>query len=251
MRAEAADMVSLAPHVIVTTSGVATQLMQAATQSIPIVFAAAGDAVANGLVKNIARPEGNVTGFSVSEPSVAGKWLGLLKEAAPHVDRAAVLINPELVATGPSYLSAIEAAAPSLSIRTITTPYRDAVDVVRAIDAFAAAPNGGLLSLPPAPTAPILAAILRLAQEHRLPAVFSAGRVLAAAGALIAYGADQADLYRRSAAVVDRLLRGAKVSELPVQFPTKYDLVINLKTAKAIGLTIPDALRLRADEVIE
>jgi putative tryptophan/tyrosine transport system substrate-binding protein len=250
MRAAAADMVGLAPHVIVTNSGVATQVMKAATQSIPIVFSQAGDAVANGLVKNIARPESNVTGFSVSEPTIFGKMLALLKEGAPHVNRVAVLFNPELLATGPSYLAAIDAAAPGLSVQTVTMPYRDAVDVVRAIDAFAAAPNGGLLSLPPPPTVAILTAILRLAEEHRLPAVFTSG-VLAAAGGLIAYGASQADLHRRAATSVDRLLRGAKVSELPVQFPTKYDLVINLRTARTIGLTIPDTLLARADEVIK
>jgi ABC-type uncharacterized transport system substrate-binding protein len=249
-RAHAADLVSLGPDVIATSSGATTRMLQLATQSIPIVFAAAGDPVANGLVQNIARPEGNTTGFAVNEPSVAGKWLGLLKEAAPQASRVAVILNPALAVTGPSSIASIEAAALALSVQAIATPVRDAVDIVHAIDAFSAAPNGGLIVLPPPPVPAHLEAIHRLAVTHRLPSVYG-GRDSVSAGGLISYGADTADLSRRAATYVDRLLRGAKVIDLPVQFPTKYELVINLRTAKAIGLTIPEAFLLRADEVIE
>jgi putative tryptophan/tyrosine transport system substrate-binding protein len=248
IRAGAAELVSLAPDVIVTTTSSTTLAAQEQTRTIPIVFASGGDPVAAGLLRNIARPESNTTGFSLTEPSIGGKWLELLREGAPSASRIAVIFNPELVVGG--YFASIEAAAPALSLQAIKMPVRDAVDVARAIDAFAATPNGGLLVLPPPPNAAIFDAILRLATEHRLPAIYGSRR-LANAGALIAYGADDVDLNRRAASYVDRLLRGAKVSDLPVQFPTKYDLVINLKTAKAIGLTIPEVFLLRADEVIE
>jgi len=248
--AYAAELVGLAPDVIVTGSGAATKAMQRQTQTIPIVFAAGGDAVADGLVRNIGRPEGNITGFSNREPSVAGKWLELLKEAAPHLTRVALIFNPELVPTGPFYISSIRAAATALGIHAIETPVHNVVDIVHAIDAFAAEPNGGLLVLPPSPTATILDTILRLAARHRLPSIYS-GLAAAAAGGLLAYASDTADQNRRAASYVDRILRGAKVSELPVEFPTKFDLVINMKTAQAIGLTIPEALLLRADKLIE
>jgi putative ABC transport system substrate-binding protein len=226
--------------------------MQKLTQTIPIIFAGGGDPTANGLVKNIARPESNVTGFPATEPSIAGKQLGLLKEAAPRVGRVAVIFNPDTgVAVFPGLIAAIEAAAPALSVEILRTPVRNAVDIVRAIDAFAAMPNGGLLILPPPPTAADLGVMVQLEAQYRLPAVYTGDRSMAGAGALISYGSDRVDVYRRAADYVDRILRGAKISELPVQFPTKYDLVINLKTAKAIGLAIPESLLLRADEVIE
>ena len=253
IRTSAAELVSLAPELIVVSAGNAvTRALQQQTKTITIVFAEGGDPVVSGMVQNIARPEGNTTGFSNTEPSFAGKWLELLKEAAPHVTRVALLFNAELSTTalGPAYISLIEAAAPALALQTIVLPIRDAVDIVRAIDAFAAEPNGGLLVLPPPPTGANREAIIRLAAQHRLPAIFN-NRDVAAAGGLIAYGNDVVDQHRRAAAYVDRLLRGAKVSELPVQFPTKFELVINLKTAKAIGLAIPEAFLLRADEVIE
>jgi putative tryptophan/tyrosine transport system substrate-binding protein len=250
IRAHAAELIGLAPDVIVTGSGAATSVVHQQTHTIPIVFAAGGDAVADGLVRNIARPESNITGFSNREPSVAGKWLELLKEAAPHLTRVAVIFNPELVPTGPFYISSIEVAATALGVQAIETPVRNVVDIVHAIDAFAAEPNGGLLVLPPSPTAAIHNTILQLTAQHRLPSIYSSLDA-AAAGGLLAYASDTADQNRRAASYVDRLLRGAKVSELPVQFPTKFQLIVNLKTAKAIGLTIPEAFLLRADEVIE
>src|SRR5262245_52965380 len=250
MRAAAEELASLAADVIVASSGAATRAAQRATQTIPIVFTGAGDPVANGLVRNIARPEGNTTGFSGSEPSVAGKRLELVKEAAPRVSRVAVIFNPDINLTVPSYIAAIEAAAPALFVRPVAMPVRDAVDIVRAIDAFAGVPDGGLIVLPPPPAPAFLDAILRLALQHRLPAIYTS-RFMATAGGLLAYAADNADRSRQAAAYVDRLLRGARVSELPVQFPTSYNLIVNLQTARAIGLDIPATLTALADELIQ
>jgi putative ABC transport system substrate-binding protein len=250
MRAYAAELVSLAPDVIVTASGVATRAFQQKTQTIPIVFTAAGDAVAGGLVRNIARPEGNTTGFSSLEPSLVGKSLELLKEAVPRLARVAVVFHVELSGIGSGYFSWIEAAAPALGVQVLKTPVHNAVDIVRAIDAFGSEPNGGLLVLPPPPIAAVRDTILQLTAEHRLPAIYPSHED-AAAGGLLAYTPDRVDQSRRAANYVDRLLRGAKVSELPVQFPTKFELIVNLKTAKAIGLAIPEAFLLHADELIE
>ena len=251
IRAYAAELVSLAPEVIVVSSWRCGDDRGAtADEDHSDRLHGGGDPVVNGLVQNIARPEGNTTGFSNYEPSIAGKWLELLKEAAPRLTRVALIFNPELSSTavGPAYISLIEAAAPAFAVQTIKLPVRDAIDIVRAIDAFAAEPNGGLLVLPPPPTGANRETIIRLAAQHRLPAIFN-NRDVAAAGGLMSYGNDVVDQHRRAASYVDRLLRGAKVSELPVQFPTKFELVVNLKTAKAIGLTIPEAFLLRADEV--
>jgi putative ABC transport system substrate-binding protein len=251
IRAYAAELVSLAPEVIVTTPTPATIAVQQQTKTIPIVFTAGGDPVLNGVVRSIARPEGNTTGFSTLEASIAGKWLELLKEAEPRLSRVALLFNPNfLLNVGEAYISVIEAAASALALQTIKLPVRDAIEIVRGVDGFAAEPNGGLLVLPPVPSGTNRDTIIRLAVQHRLPAIYN-NRDLASAGGLMSYGPDGADQYRRTATYVDRLLRGAKVSDLPVQFPTKFELVINLKTAKAIGLTIPEAFLLRADEVIE
>jgi putative tryptophan/tyrosine transport system substrate-binding protein len=248
----AAELMGLSPDALVTLGAPATQALRKLTQTVPIIFVGGSDPTASGLVKNIARPEGNATGFPTAEPSIAGKWLGLLKEAAARVVRTAVIFHPDVLLIGPSYIASIEAAAPALSVEIVRAPVRNAVEIVRAIDAFAATPNGGLLVLPPPPSAANLEAILQLEAQYQLPAIYGGGRrTIAAAGALIAYGADTLDNYRRAAGYVDRVLRGAKIAELPVQFPTKYDLVINLKTAKAIGLTIPESLLLRADELIE
>jgi putative ABC transport system substrate-binding protein len=247
MRAYAAEMVSLAPEVIVTTSAPATRAAQEQTQTIPIVFTAGNDPVTNGLLQNTARPEGNTTGFTSTVDSLIGKWLELLKEVAPHITRVALVFNPKTVNVG--YLRSIEAAAPLPSVQTLKTPVRDPLEMVRAIDAFAAEPNGGLLVVPVLPE-DSFQMLNRLAAQHRLPAIHSNRRYVAAGG-LMSYGANFPDNYRRAATYVDRLLRGAKVSELPVQFPTKLELVINLKTAKAIGLAIPEAFLLRANEIIE
>ncbi len=248
--AHAAELVSLAPEVIVTSGGAATRAVQPQTHAIPIVFTAAGDPVSDGLVRNIARPEGNITGFSSREPSIAAKFLELLKEAAPRLTRVAVIFNPELTSVASRYIASIEAAALAFRAQVIKTPVRNAIDIVRAIDAFATKPNGGLLVLPPSPITAIRDMILELAAQYRLPAIYP-NLADVTAGGLLAYATDRVDQFRRAATYVDRLLRGAKVDDLPVQFPTKYELVINLKTAKAIGLDIPSFLLQRADEIIE
>lgn len=247
MRVAAAELVSLAPDVIVAGGASPTRALQQATRSIPIVFTGGGDAAVIGLVKNIARPEGNTTGFSNSEPMTAGKRLELLKAAAPHVMRVAIAFNPELGPTAPHYIASIEAAALKHSMQTVKVPFRNAVELVRSMDAFAAKPNGSLILLPPSP---LRATVLQLAAQHRLPAMYSS-RVISFDGGLLSYSADFVEQHRRAAVYVDRILRGAKVADLPVQLPTKYHLVVNVKTAKAIGLTIPEAFLLQADELIE
>jgi len=247
MRANAAELVSLATDVIVASGVQAAQAAQEQTKTIPIVFTAGNDPVSNGLLQNTARPEGNTTGFTSTVDSLIGKWLELLKEVAPHITRVALVFNPQTVNVG--YFRPIEAAASRLGVQALKTPVRDPLETVRAIDAFAAEPNGGLLVVPVLPE-DSFQMLLRLAVQHRLPAIHGNRRQVAAGG-LMSYATDFPDIYRRAATYVDRLLRGAKVSELPVQFPTKFELVINLKSAKAIGLTLPPTLVDRADEVIE
>jgi ABC-type uncharacterized transport system substrate-binding protein len=252
MRAAAAELVGLAPDVIVTSSTAVTQAMQQLTQSIPIVFAGAGgDPVAQGTVTSIARPQGNTTGFTNSYYSISGKWVELLKEAAPRVTKiAAINRGGGSFVRGDGYWPAMEAAATTLGVELIKAPARDALELVRAIDAFAGAQNLGLLWVTAAPLPFNRELLIRLAAQHRLPAIYP-DRLWVADGGLISYGSNNPDLYRGAAGYVDRLLRGAKTSELPVQFPTKFELVVNVKTAKAIGLTIPETFLVRADEVIE
>jgi putative ABC transport system substrate-binding protein len=248
MRASAKELADLQPDVIVVQSIPVTRAVQQQTRTIPIVFVAVGDPVANGLVGSLSRPDSNTTGVTNLFPSVAGKWLELLKEASPHIARAALLFNPEIVDR--NYLPAIEAAATQYAVTTVRIPIRDASEIERAIESFAAEPNGSLIVVPPL-VGPDQEWVSRLALRHRLPAIY-ANRVYAVEGGLMSYGPDLADLFRRGgASYVDRILRGAKPGDLPVQFPTKFELVVNLKTAKAIGLTIPEIFLLRADEVIE
>jgi putative tryptophan/tyrosine transport system substrate-binding protein len=252
-RAYAAELVKLAPDVIVTDSVAGTRAIQQQTRTIPVVITGAGDVVANGIVKNLARPEGNTTGVTAFFYSFGGKWLELLKEAVPRIETVALIYNAQLVPNDRGYgyyFPSIEEAAHVLAVKTIQMPYRNAVDIVRAIDAFSAEPNGGLIVLPPPPTAADRVTILHLATQHRLPAIYFS-RPFAAEGGLMAYGSNTAERYRRASSFVDRILRGTKVNELPVEFPTNFELVINLKTAKEMGLEIPPALLLRADEVIE
>ena len=249
MREIARELVGVAPDVIVVSSSAGTRALQEQTRTIPIVFTHVGDPVASGVVKGIARPDGNVTGVTNLFPSIAGKWVELLKEAVPHIARVALIFNPELPASE-HYLAEIEAAAAALAVKPIRTPAHNAAEIEHAINLFAASQNGGLIMVPPVLAGADRELILRLAKHHRLPVV-SSDRFYAAAGDLISYGPDSVDLFRSAASYVDRILRGAKPGELPVQFPTKFELVINLKTAKAIGLDIPLTLRARADEVIE
>ncbi len=253
IRALAAELVSLAPDLIVTGFGSlpATRAVQQQTQTIPIVFTGVGDPVTNGLVKSIARPEGNITGVTNLFNSMGGQWLELLKEAAPRIERVALINNGQL-SSNDNYggFDSIEEAARKLKVNAVRMPYRDGIDIVRGIDAFAADPNGALIVVPPVPTVANSEMIVRLAVQHRLPSIWPVID-LVVKGGLISYGSDPADLWRRAPFYVDRILRGAKVSELPVELPTKFQLVVNLKTAKAIGLTIPESFLLRADEVIE
>jgi putative ABC transport system substrate-binding protein len=218
--AYAAELVSLAPDVIVTSTAAVTRAVQQKTHNIPIVITGVGDPVVNGIVKSIARPEGNTTGVTNLYASIGGKWLELLKEAVPQVDRVALLYNAQVTTDTGGYFPSIEEAARVLAVKAIKMQYRNAVDIVRAIDAFAAEPNGGLIVVPPSPTAANRETILQLAAQHRLPAIYQ-DRSLAAEGGLIAYGSSSADRHRRASYFVDRILRGAKVSELPVEYPAR------------------------------
>jgi putative tryptophan/tyrosine transport system substrate-binding protein len=219
-----------------------------ATRAIPIVFAGVSDPVAAGYVESLAQPGGNVTGFAVYEYSITGKWLELLKEIAPAVKRVAVL-RESGIAAGPGQFGAIQALAPSLGVELRPIDVRDAGDIERNIVAFAQTSDGGMIVGSPRSTM-YRGLILALAAKHRLPAVYNS-RSFAAAGGLVSYGPDFLDLHRRAATYVDRILKGEKPAEMPVQAPTKYELVVNLKTAKALGLQVPQSLLARADEVIE
>jgi putative tryptophan/tyrosine transport system substrate-binding protein len=245
-RAYAAELVSLGPDVIFTSFRIATIAVQQQTQTIPIIFAGVGDPSA-GVVRNLARPEGNTTGFTNLNASTGGKWPELLKEVAPSVARAGLVFNAG--APTSAYIPYIEAAARSLAVQTITIPIRDEAGIEPAFRAFALEPKGGLIVLPNASSL-VSRELIRLAAQYRLPAVYADKRIVAEGG-LMSYGPDINDISRQAASYVDRILRGAKPGDLPVQFPTKFELVINLKTAKALGLTIPETLLATADEVIQ
>jgi len=242
------ELVRLAPDVIAVAFGPAAQALARRTSAIPIVFSSVGDPVAIGLLRNIARPEGNVTGIASQYQSLGGKWLELLKEAAPGLARVALVFAPDMVNN--QYFGVIDAAAATLGIRTVLTPYRNPAELEHAIAAFAAEPNGALVLVPPPPTPMNRELINRLALIHRLPTIYS-NRYNVADGGLMSYGTNNIEAQRRVVSYVDRILRGVKIDELPVQFPTKFDLVINLRTAKAIGLAIPGTFLALADEVIE
>ena len=220
-----------------------------ATRTVPIVFAATADPIGAGLVANMARPGGNTTGFMNYEDSISGKWLELLKQIAPGVTRAAVLGDPTL-SSGRGQLGAIQTVAPSFGVEVIPVDVRDAGEIERAVTAFARSPNGGLIVTGSTLSAVHRNLIIALAARHRLPAIYPF-RYFPEYGGLSFYGIDTVDLYRRAASYVDRILKGEKPSERPVQAPTKYEMVINLRTAKALGLTVPDKLLATADEVIE
>ena len=247
-RAYAAELVGLKPDVILGVSTPTIAALQQATRTIPIVFVNANNPVGFGFVASLARPGGNITGFISFEPTLGGKWLGTLKEIAPGVARVALLHNPQ-THTG-QYFQSIETAARSLGVKPIRVGFRDAAEVERALDEFAREPNGALLVLPDSTNILHRETIIRMAGRHRLPAIYSQ-RLFITSGGLAHYGANTMDLYRQAAEYVDRILKGAKPADLPVQAPTKLELVINLKAAKAIGLEISPALLTRADEVIE
>jgi ABC-type uncharacterized transport system substrate-binding protein len=249
IRKYAAELVALAPDVILAHSRGALAPLLQASRTVPIVFTNVADPVGAGYVDSLARPGGNATGFLVFEYSIAAKWLELLKEIAPSVTRAVVL-RESAIAAGPAQFSVIQAAAPSLGMEVRPVDMRDAGEIERAITAFAQGSNGGLIVTGGPGALFHRTLIVTLAARHRLPAVYF-GRNYVTDGGLIAYGTDLIDQSRRAAGYVDRILKGEKPADLPVQAPTKYALVINLKTAKALGLTVPDSLLARADEVIE
>jgi putative tryptophan/tyrosine transport system substrate-binding protein len=222
---------------------------QQATNTVPIVFANVTDPVGAGYVASLARPGGNATGFMAFEDTMSGKWLELLKQIAPGATRAAVLGDPTL-SSGRGQLGAIQTVAPSFGVEVIPLDVRDAGEIERAVTAFARSPNGGLIVLANPGSAIHRELIITLATRHKLPAVFFE-RTFAADGSLISYGPDDIDQYRQAAGYVDRILKGEKPANLPVQAPTKFELVLNLKTAKALGLTVPQSLLTQADEVIE
>ena len=249
IRRHAAELVELAPDVILA-HGVPTlgPLLQA-TRTVPIVFPTAADPVAAGFVDTLARPGGNATGFMDLEYGMAGKWLELLKQIASGVTRVAVLRDPA-TPTGPAQFGVIQAVAPSLGMEVNPVNVRDASEIERAVGAVARFLNSGLIVTPSGFASVNRDLIITLAARHRLPAVYF-GRYFVTSGGLISYGNDSVDQYRRAAGYVDRILKGEKAGDLPVQAPTKYELVVNLKTAKALGLDVPTTVLARADEVIE
>jgi putative tryptophan/tyrosine transport system substrate-binding protein len=245
----AAELVTLAPDVILAAGSSSVEPLLQATRTVPIVFASVADPLGSGVVESLSRPGGNATGFMLFEYSLSGKWLELLKEIAPGLTRAAVLRDPTTT-SGIGQFAVIQAAAPAVGVEVSPINVRDAAEIERAVTAFARVPNGGLIV-----TATPLASVHRdlidtLAVRHKLPAVYF-DRFLVVRGGLISYGADFREQFRLAAGYVDRILKGEKPADLPVQAPTKYDLVVNLKTAKALGLTIPPTVLSRADEVIE
>jgi putative tryptophan/tyrosine transport system substrate-binding protein len=244
LRVAAEEAVKSVPDVIFALTGPVARVVQAQTHTIPIVFEGGGDPVENGLVSNAGRPEGNITGFGNQFSTLESKWVDMLNEAAPRVTRIAILFNPDRTA-GVTAMAAMEAAAVQRAMTTVRAPFRNSAEIESAIEAFAAAPNGALMLQGPIPAE--FGTIGRLALKHRLPLVYQTP----GEGVLVAYGTYSSDLVRGAASYVDRILRGAKPGDLPVQFPTRFRLVINLKTAKAIGLTVPEAFLLRADEIIE
>ena len=246
----AKEAVELKPDLIVAS---ATPLIAALTQetrTIPILFVQMVDPLGRGFVNSLGRPGGNASGFLNFEFPMGGKWLETLKEAAPTVKRAALLYNPQTAPFGNSFVQVISAAAPGLRIDAVATPVQDRAELATKLAAFAGQPDGGIIVLPDLFNTTHREEIVALAARHQLPAVYSS-RFFAVSGGLISDGVDTADLFRRAASYVDRVLKGAKVADLPVQGPTKFELVINLKTAKALGLELPATLLARADEVIE
>jgi len=249
IRRHAGELAALAPDVILVHGASTVGPMLQATRTVPIVFAIASDPVGAGFVDSLARPGSNATGFMTNEYSMAGKWLELLKEIAPGVTRAAIL-RDATQGSGTSQFAAIQAVAPSLRVQVDPVNMRDAGEIERALTSFARSPNGGLVVAAGPAATRHRDLIVTLAARYKLPGVYYE-RFFVAGGGLISYGTDFIDHYRRAASYVDRILRGEKPADLPVQAPTAYKLTINLKTAKTLGLTVPPALLARADEVIE
>jgi putative ABC transport system substrate-binding protein len=248
--AYAAELVDFKPDVIFAYAGAELAPLSRETKTIPIVFVGASAPVADGYVASYSRPGGNITGFTLYEPSMVGKWLGTLKEVAPAIVRVALLVNPDTAVMGGTfYLSAFANAAAALKVEPVIANAHSASDIETAMAALGTRPDGAFIAAPDTFITANRELIIALAARHRLPAIY--GRPFPMSGGLMSYGPDTIDTVRRAASYVDRILRGEKPAELPVQAPTKYELVINLKTARAMGLMIPESFLTRADEVIE
>jgi putative tryptophan/tyrosine transport system substrate-binding protein len=246
----AKELIALQPDLILTQNTPPTASMLKQTRTIPVVFVIVADPVGSGFVESLARPGANATGFTIMEPTIAGKWLELLKEIAPRISRAAFLFNPATTPFRDIYLSPFKAAAASLAVEAIAAPVHDTPELESVIAAHAREPNGSLIVMPDGFLNVHRAEIVSLAARYRLPTVYP-WRFFAELGGLLSYGSVQGDMFRIAATYVDRILKGEKPSALPVQAPTKYELVINLKTAKALGIEVPLFFQQRADEVIE
>jgi putative ABC transport system substrate-binding protein len=249
MRVWAAELIARSPDVAVTYTNLALAVLKPIAGSVPIVFVGVGDPVGGGFVSSLARPDGNITGFASHEPSMGGKWLEVLKETAPHVTRVLAIVHPETASHQVMWQS-IEEAAPRLAVEAVPGHVHNGAEIERVITSFAQKPDGGLIVLPHALTIFKASMIIALAHRYRMPDVHALAEV-AAAGGLVSYGINWNDQFRRAAEYVDRILRGAKPADLPVQAPTKFELVINLKTARSLGIVFPTSILLRADEVIE
>ena len=244
------ELIALQPDVILTQNTPPTASMLEQTRTIPIVFVVVADPVGSGFVQSLARPSANATGFTIMEPTIAGKWAELLKEIAPRVNRAAFLFNPATTPYRDVYLTPFKTAAASLALEAIAAPVHDAPELESVVAAHAREPNGSLIVMPDGFLNVHRAEVVSLAARYHLPTIYP-WRFFAESGGLLSYGSAQSGMFRTAASYVDRILRGEKPTELPVQAPTKYELVVNLKTAKALGLDVPALLQQRADEVIE
>ena len=250
LRDDAAELLAMAPDLILANSTPVTAALREHSGAVPIVFTQVTDPVGQGLVPNLAHPGGNLTGFTSFEFSIGTKWLEALKQTAPRVTRVALVFNPQSAPYADLFLRPVEAAAPSFSVVSIRAAVHDPANVDRVFDALAREPNGGLVVLPDISMINYREAVIALAARHHVPAIYPF-RFFAASGGLMSYGTDVTEVFRRAATYVDRVLKGTTPGELPIQAPTKYELIINLKTAKALGLTIPPGLLAIADEVIE
>jgi putative tryptophan/tyrosine transport system substrate-binding protein len=249
-RAAAAELLALNPDLILANATTAAAAAQRATRTVPIVFTGVSEPVAQGFVASLTRPGGNITGFTNLEPSVSAKWLELLKEIAPGVTRVAIMFKPELSQAVPLFQDLLRTAAPKFAVKLIEIPVHDAADIEATLTALGREPGGGLIVLPDTFLASNLKLILETTARYRVPAIYPF-RYFVGAGGLLSYGPDVDDQFRQAAGYVDRILRGAKTGDLPVQQPTKFEMGINMKTAKALGLRVPNTLLVAADEVIE
>jgi putative tryptophan/tyrosine transport system substrate-binding protein len=248
-RTFARELIGMTPDAILPSTNQVTRILQQETRTIPIVFAFVGDPVGSGFVASLARPGKNITGFANFENSIGGKWVELFKDLAPSAERVGFVYNPD-AAPNVGFFHAAESAAPSLAIKVAALAVRDATDIDQEITAFVSEPGGGLIVAPHAVTLGYRKLIIELAARHRLPAVYS-DRYFAESGGLLSFGNNTADLFRRAASYIDLVFKGAKPADLPVQLPTKFELVVNVKTAKTLGLIISESFLARADEVIE